>query len=252
MRRKLLAGALATAAVALIATPATANAQSCRGQDVAITSATEADAERSLLCLVNVHRAAAGLAALTHDAALRQAARGHSRYMQDTGLFGHEGIGDGTHQSRAEAAGYPYGVGENIARTNFPGYTPREMFAIWRDSAPHNENMLGTGYETAGMGLVTGPYGVVGTQMFGVRNNGATDTAADLLVTEECATAERRLAEAKRKVKKARRTLRRAEGEGAQRRASRALKRARAKASDARAERKLACAAVGFGGRLPG
>ncbi len=174
-----------------------------------VTAGTAAAAEMAQLCLINVHRATAGLPALTMDPGLRNAARGHSRWMDDNNSFCHYPdpmatppvVCDGSPDSRAAAAGYPHaGIGENIAWEN--GSTSRQLFEHWR-IRPENFNMLFSDYDTVGIGFVTGSHGVVGTQLFGAEPNGATDTAVSLLRGDGCPAAEKAVAKAKRKLGRA-------------------------------------------------
>ena len=226
----------------------------CRGADEAITAANVASAERTLLCEVNVYRAANGLPAFTADPALGRAARGHSDYMEQTNQFAHTGIGDGTPSSRAQAAGFACGgfdcVGENIAYSGFPSTTPNDMFEIWRNSPPHNANMLSTNpdtgdripYVTAGMGFAVGPnHGVTGTQNFATVDNGAKDTAADMLTTPACDGATADLAAAQAKVEKAKKRLANAKSPDKRKKARRKLHRAKGALRDAQTSAGSAC-----------
>lgn len=239
-----LAALLVAFALIALSGASPAQADSCRGEGDTITAAHAVDAERVLLCLVNAHRDANGLAPLTADPALTVAARNHSRWMDENDRLCHApdnpdtGSCDGDPAGRAAAAGYPYPVGENIAWTNFPGYTPREMFELWHNSPGHNANMLASDYVTAGMGLVVGGHGVVGTQMFGVTENGGTDTAVNLLVRDGCAAAEQALDAAQGALTSARNAQASAQRDFA--RARRKVKRARSRAERKRAERALA------------
>jgi uncharacterized protein YkwD len=248
-RTAVLAGVVALALTA----PADARADSCEGEDVPITAAAEA-AEPVQLCLVNVHRAANGLPPLTQDPALRSAARQHSRWMDDNDRLCHTptipdpGPCDGTPDSRASAAGYPFSTGENIAWTNSPGYSSREMFELWHNSPGHNTNMLYPGYVTAGVGFVTGSHGVVGTQMFGVTDNGATDTAVDLLRKSGCPAAEADVAADEARAKRAKRKLRKADTRAEKRKAKRKLKRAKAALAGAKADERAQCHPTTYAG----
>lgn len=226
------------------AAPAATKGTECEGAGAGVTSANLAFSERSLLCLVNVYRASNGLAPLTEDASLVRAARGHSEYMEATNQFEHTGIGDGTPTSRAQDAGFRCDyecVGENIAYSNFPGYSPTEMFELWRNSPGHNANMLDGAYLTAGMGFALGGnFGLTGTQNFAVVSNGATGTASDLLTSSACRSAGGSLDAAEKRVAKAKRKLRKADSPKSKRRARGKLRRAKA---DVKAEAAVAEAA---------
>lgn len=243
----------ALAAVALLAAliaPAGAGAAEkgtqCSGANDPVTAANIATAERTLLCEVNVYRVANGLAPLTADPALGRAARGHSEYMERTKQFAHEGIGDGNPSSRAAEAGFNCGgfdcVGENIAYSGFPSTTPTDMFEQWRNSPGHNANMLLDRYVTAGMGFAVGPnYGTTGTQNFAVVDNGATDTAADMLTSSGCDTAESAEVSAQARVDKAKRRVQGAKSKERKRKARKKLHKAKAALKDAIAKADVAC-----------
>ena len=151
---------LAGIAALALAAPAEARADYCEGEDAPITEATADSAGLIQLCLLNVHRTANGLAPLTLDPGLASAARSHSRWMEDNDVLCHYPDPeaeppvpcDGSPDSRAAAAGYPFPTGENIAWTGAPGYSSRRLFGIWLNSPGHNANMLFADYATAGVG----------------------------------------------------------------------------------------------------
>lgn len=246
----------ALAATALGAPPGAGAAERCSGQDEPIVAGNIAPSERTLLCLVNVYRAASGLPVLAHDPSLRTAARGHSEDMVSRGYFSHTSPDGSGPRERAIAAGYPSdaGIGENIGADQ--GATPRRMFQGWRESPGHNANLLHPDWVTAGMGFAVGtppplesPNGATGTQLFGTADTGASDTAVDLLEGEGCEQSnakverlERRVARLKRKVNRAA-----AKGKGAKKRkAKRRLRKVRSKLRDARAQGASACAPDSF------
>ncbi len=242
----LVALSLAAALIAPAGAGAAEKATQCSGANDAVTAANVATAERTLLCEVNVYRVANGLAPLTADPALGRAARGHSEYMERTKQFAHEGIGDGNPSSRAAEAGFNCGgfdcVGENIAYSGFPSTTPTDMFEQWRNSPGHNANMLLDRYVTAGMGFAVGPnYGTTGTQNFAVVDNGATDTAADMLTSGACDTAESAEVSAQARVDKAKRRVQGAKGKKRKRKARKKLRKAKARLKDAAAKADAAC-----------
>jgi uncharacterized protein YkwD len=243
-------------------------ADTCEGQDADITTANAVEQERTLLCLTNVARAENGLAPLTMDAALRSAAHDHSG---DVGTYrltdetvnpagpeeGHDAgnphynpFVDGKYHpdDRAALAGYPGQAGENIAWSNFPSWTGREMIEGWMNSPGHRANILEEGYVTAGMGLAIGSAGIVGTQMFGAVDNGGTDTAVELLRKPGCPAAEAAISTAETKVKKAKKKVKRADTKRERKRAKRKLRKARAALSDAEAAAQLQCHAASYAG----
>lgn len=197
----------AAVAAAVLAAPSGASAaEQCLFQGVKVTAQNQTTVERSLLCLTNLHRFRNGLPPYSLDTRLAAAARNHSADMVARDFFDHtnpEGAGPST---RAMAAGYPGGAGENIA-ANGTG-TAASLFTQWKGSAGHNENMLGD-YRTAGMGVVPGfpgsPGGgaATGTQMFGFAAANTADTGLALYASsDKCAQA--KLAKMRLKGKKSR------------------------------------------------
>lgn len=270
--------------VALLLAPGTATAaETCAGAETPITSSTAVDAERTMLCLVNLHRKANGLDPLAMESSLRQASRGHSEDMVARTYFCHSytpedceeykpGEPQSTPKGRAKAAGYNGPVGENIAADSSSGVSAQSMFTQWKNSPGHNANMLGTDYYVFGMGFAIGyapegpgSSGATGTQMFGTEDTGATDTAEDLVVDDAapppdpgggngggkaCADARdakqaaaAALTGAKRTVAKLQRKVKRKSGK-AKRRAKRELRAARADKRGAKSELRAAKAAV--------
>ena len=245
---------LAGVGAALLLVPAPASALQgthCKGAEKAVKAASVAASERTLLCLLNVHRVANGRAVLTHDQRLVRAARAHSQYMEQTSQFAHQDIGDGTPQSRATAAGYPFAVGENIHNAASRSLTPSNILDALRADAPNNASMLDpvlpSGerivYVTAGMGIAVGPnHGVTTTQVFGVGDGGATDTAEDLLTSPACETARASIRSAERAVAKAKRKLRNADTRQERAKARKRLRKAKKALAAAQAAEEKHCA----------
>ena len=262
-RRWLLAGAVFALLVA--APPQALAGSTCLGADETIVDAEMTPAaERTLLCLVNLHRRDHGIGPVALEPALAAAAGGHSQDMVIKDFFDHTNPETGsTPQDRAGRAGYPGAVGENIAFTSIAA-SPRYMFELWRESPGHNENMLRPEYTVGGMGLEVGwpdqmtgvpDEGVTGTQVFGIEPTArATDTALDLVVSEECAQAQAELPPLEAEVASAKEAQKRAAGRVASKRrkldaaetpaeieeAKAELKRARAELKAARAETRVA------------
>ena len=240
----------------LLTAPASASADYCEGEDVEITAATAEAAEFVQLCLINVHRAISALPPLTLDPALRVAARGHSRWMDDNNSLCHYPdplseppvICDGSPDSRAAAAGYPFPTGENIAWTSLPGQTSRTLFELWHNSPGHNSNMLFNDYHTAGVGFVTGKHGVVGTQQFGTSPGIGTDTAVGLLRKSGCPGAEAAVASGKRAVARAKKKVKRADTNSERQRAKRKLKKAKRRLTAAEGDVRAQCVVASFAG----
>lgn len=249
--------------VLLLAAPGSAAADYCEGEDTPISAATAEAAEVVQLCLINVHRSTAGLPALTNEPALRSAARGHSRWMDDNNTLCNyprppeppDDPGqpcDGSPDSRATAAGYPFATGENIAWSDAAGVSSRQMFELWRSNPGQNANMFFADYVTAGVGFVTGTHGVIGTQQFGTADNGATDTAVSLLRRDGCPAAQAKVASAEAKVAKAKRKKRQADTRDERRRAKRKLRRAKTALGQAQAGERAQCQLTTYAGSFLG
>ena len=219
----MLLGGLAAAA---LMAPGGAHADMCVGQGDSITAANIDQSERSSLCLLNNYRVDNGLAPLPEDASLHSAARAYSEDMANRNYFNHFG-GPGcdtvfipgncsTPTDRGQAAGYPGGVGENIAYDSLG--SPASFFDLWRNSPGHNANMLDPDYKAVGIGLApglpqgSGTGGATATQDFGTTATGGTYIGLDMLVTDACVAAEaaadplaQTVADLQAKIKKAKR-----------------------------------------------
>lgn len=221
--------AAAVAAIVMAAAPDGASAQGqCLHQEETVSFAGLDRAERSLLCLTNVHRLRSGVAPLLRDSRLGAAARAHSADMATRDYFSHvtpEGLSP---TERAVAAGFPGGAGENIAAGSSP--TPLGLFELWRNSPGHDANMLGAAYRSFGGGIFPGGGArarITGTQMFSSVVANSADAGLDLYASSpKCAKAKlTRIAifsrvsrktglspKARRKLSKARRQIRRSCG----------------------------------------
>lgn len=127
---------------------------------------------------------------LASNDALHNAADGHSQFMLDHDQFAHQGIGDGTPQSRIAAAGYASAttLGENIAFRGTTGAVDETAFgvAMSRDlfvdkgiaGRGHRLNILNESFREIGVGEQTGVFSQGGnnfnstmlTQDFGTRS----------------------------------------------------------------------------------
>jgi uncharacterized protein YkwD len=124
--------------------------------------------EQQVITLTNHERAAHGCGALTQNAALTRAARGHSRDMAARGQMTHYGANGSDAGDRVKQAGYPATKwAENIA---YGQATPREVVDAWMDSSGHRANILDCGLSEIGVGHVVNRQGVpYWTQDFGTR-----------------------------------------------------------------------------------
>ncbi len=111
-----------------------------------------------LIAAVNELRAARGLAPLTVNSSLMNAAQNHSLYQASIGAGTHVGPGNTHPLDRARAAGYGGGsyiaVAENITqyKENTPDILTRVMGRDWND-AEHMNTMLNPGLQHVGAGV---------------------------------------------------------------------------------------------------
>lgn len=131
----------------------------------------------------NERRAGAGLAALTVNARLNQAALAKAQHMFENQYWAHVAP-DGTQPwSFFRRAGYRYSVaGENLAR-DFD--STDSMMGAWMDSPTHRGNIMNGRYQEIGVGVVNGTLQGTETtlvvQLFGTPQAAApkiTDSAA--------------------------------------------------------------------------
>ncbi|GIW70522.1 MAG: hypothetical protein KatS3mg102_0064 [Planctomycetota bacterium] len=112
--------------------------------------------------ITNEYRMLMGLHALEIDPRLIESARGHSEEMTRLGYFAHESPVPErrTPSMRAQLAGYPGGVAENISQGS---PTPQATHEAWYNSSGHHRNILGASHQAMGAGLD----GMHWTQNFG-------------------------------------------------------------------------------------
>jgi uncharacterized protein YkwD len=104
--------------------------------------------EQSFLTQINSYRAQNGLGPLTLNSTLDDVARWMSNDMATHNYFSHEdSLGRDPFQ-RMDGLGYNTWRGENLLAG---AQGPTEAFQMWRDSPPHNENMLGSHYTVIGI-----------------------------------------------------------------------------------------------------
>ena len=103
--------------------------------------------------MISQYRANHGLGPVTIDPVLENAAQTQSRAMAAANKLDHEVRG--SLDSRLKAAGSPAGLAvENVSA----GYhTLAEAFSGWRDSPPHNKNMLEKGVRRMGIATAYAP-----------------------------------------------------------------------------------------------
>jgi uncharacterized protein YkwD len=107
--------------------------------------------ELAFLKLINDYRAANGVGPLALSPTLSAAAKAHSQDMATKNYFDHTGLDGSTPQQRMTASGYTgaNATGENI----FAGDEHASgAFASWKNSPPHNANMLSPNFTAIGIG----------------------------------------------------------------------------------------------------
>lgn len=111
--------------------------------------------EQTLLNLINTHRQQNGVAALSWSSTLKLAAAWMSNDMATNNRFDHNDSLGRSPGVRLTQCGYTWtSFGENI----YPNSNdPTAAFNAWKDSGPHNTNMLDSRFREAGV-AVSGNY----------------------------------------------------------------------------------------------
>lgn len=108
---------------------------------------------------LNTYREGQGLAPLERAPALEEMAARHASDMAEKGYFAHVSPDGRGLTERARAVGYRYcSLAENIALGQ---RSPDEVFASWRNSAPHRENMRLPDVTEYGLARAQGDYWVL-------------------------------------------------------------------------------------------
>jgi uncharacterized protein YkwD len=121
------------------------------------TNGREDDAfEQKVLELINAERQRAGLAPVSYNGSLDNAAEKHAQHMSLVGKMAHDGIGDGDPGERIRAEGFRKAWGENVAT----GQTsPEQVVREWMASPTHRRNILDPNFRQMGVGYVTAANG---------------------------------------------------------------------------------------------
>ena len=126
------------------------------------------DMELEILQLINVERAEHGLEPLRPNSNLRQAARQHSKEMNELDYFSHESPVEAyeTLPMRLRNAGVAkYGwAGENIAMST--AASAERFVQMWMDSPGHRANILKPEFEFSGIGVYGSGQSFHATQLF--------------------------------------------------------------------------------------
>lgn len=140
--------------------------------------------ERSILHYTNKERRKRKLTVLAGQPALITAARSHSRWMANTGRYGHTGANGNSPSNRASEAGYFGGASENIwqvqsdhgrggawmSRFRWDNDWKLGKAAVisWMNSPGHRANMLSYEWHHIGIGVAINKRGrIYLTQNFG-------------------------------------------------------------------------------------
>jgi uncharacterized protein YkwD len=158
LRRFLLAAGLVSA-LALAGPIASAGA--CKGAGLGPTQLSAAQAQTTIVCLINHRRRHFHAPKLHSNGRLAQAAVEHSSSMDQLNYFSHDSSSDGDPVSRITSTGYmsgasSWGVGENLVWGTGPLATPQRAVASWMASPEHRTIMLSRNFREVGVGFVTG------------------------------------------------------------------------------------------------
>jgi uncharacterized protein YkwD len=112
----------------------------------------------AMISLLNAHRSANNVPALSNDSALVGVACGHSKWMVEikaveTNAFGHVGLNGTSPFERCDRAGTTC-YGENIAYNS--STTVQNLFDQFKNSPAHNTNMLNPNFTSIGIGYQSG------------------------------------------------------------------------------------------------
>ncbi len=109
-------------------------------QQSGVPSGTRVDQEElRVIELVNGVRQALGIPPVQWHAGLAQAALGHATHMASVGRMAHDGLGNGTAESRVRAVGFRGAWGENVAAGQRDAFT---VVRDWMRSPGHLRNIL--------------------------------------------------------------------------------------------------------------
>ncbi|MFT3851885.1 MAG: CAP domain-containing protein [Ilumatobacteraceae bacterium] len=138
---------------------AAAGAPAKRLQIPTTTVAPVDDVAATVVALTNQARAEAGVAPVVEDGRLDAAAGAHSADQAARSTMTHTGADGSNPGQRMTAAGFKWQTwGENVAA----GQTSAaQVVQAWLNSPGHRTNMLNGAYSSIGIGVATGPNGVL-------------------------------------------------------------------------------------------
>lgn len=120
-------------------------------RETAASSYCPESEEQAFLGLINKYRQANGLSGLKLSRTLGAAAEHHSQDMARNDYFSHTLSSGQSWSTNIKKHGYTASssMAENIAAGH---RTAADTFEQWRNSAPHNRNMLSSNYRAIGIG----------------------------------------------------------------------------------------------------
>lgn len=130
---------------------------------LAARATIDPSAEDEILALVNIERQKQALAPLVSEARLREVARSYAQTLYASGTLSHTGPDGSTLTQRLERAGVRFlTAGENLAFAP----TARSAHEVLMASPSHRANLLSPRYRRVGIGVASGPAGLVVVQQF--------------------------------------------------------------------------------------
>jgi uncharacterized protein YkwD len=146
------------AVIAAILLSASSAAAACADRTLEPTSGNGRRVQHAVLCLVNEHRRARRLPALTEERHLRLAAARYSRLMVRLGFFAHVSPSGSSFIQRIVSAGYRRWtrLAENLGWGDGLMATPEAIVQAWMASPPHRHNLLDPRLRQIGVGIAAG------------------------------------------------------------------------------------------------
>ncbi len=157
-----------TTAPASIEVKGTSSSQEQAGQDVSKPQAVMDDYENTVAALINNYRVSNGLNAIAYEPTLTYIAKARSADLMDRNYFSHYTPEGTTVFDLMRANGITSKIrGENLGQAMPAGIgSPEAFMGAWQNSASHNANMLRTGYNYIGVGMVDNGDRIVVTTVF--------------------------------------------------------------------------------------
>jgi uncharacterized protein YkwD len=133
----------------------------CSNADLTPSAATLPPMAAATLCLVNGERADRGLAPLSANARLTDAATSYAQDLVAGQYFSHTGRDGSGVLERIRRSGYlprgaAYVLGENLAWGSGALATPGAIVNAWMNSPGHRDNILNPDFREVGVGIVAG------------------------------------------------------------------------------------------------